>query len=34
MGSDALKGMIAEIDRLWTGKVTRTGEVLEPMQET
>lgn len=33
MGSDALKGMIAEFDRLWTGKVTRTREVLELIQE-
>lgn len=33
MGSDALRGMIAEFDRLWTGKVTRTREVLELIQE-
>ncbi len=33
MASDALKGMIAEFDRLWTGKVTRTREVLELIQE-
>ena len=33
MGSDALKGMIAEFDRLWLGKVTRTREVLELIQE-
>ncbi len=33
MGSDALKGMIAEFDRLWHGKVTRTREVLELIQE-
>ena len=33
MGSDALKGMIAEFDRHWQGKVTRTREVLELIQE-
>ena len=33
MGSDALKGMISEFDRHWQGKVTRTREVLELIQE-
>ena len=33
MGSDALKGMIAEFDRHWSGRVTRTREVVELIQE-
>ena len=32
MGSDALKGLIAEFDRNWAGKVTRTREVVESIQ--
>ena len=32
MGSDALKGLIAEFDRNWGGKVTRTREVVESIQ--
>lgn len=32
MGSDALKGMIGEFDRLWSGQVTRTREVVELVQ--
>ena len=32
MGSDALKGMIAEFDRHWSGKVTRTRDVVELIQ--
>ena len=32
-GVRALRGMIAGIAWLWTGKVTRTREVLEPIQE-
>lgn len=31
--SDALKGMIAEFSRLWDGKVTRTRDVVELIQE-
>lgn len=27
-GSDALAGMVAEFDRLWAGKVTRTREIV------
>ena len=33
MGSDALKGLIAEFDRSWGGKVTRTREVVESIQK-
>ena len=29
MASDAIKALIAEFDRLWAGKVTRTREVVE-----
>ena len=32
MGSDALKGLIAEFDRNWAGKVIRTREVVESIQ--
>lgn len=32
MASDALKGMIAEFDRHWAGKVTRTREFFEVLQ--
>lgn len=32
MASDALKGMIGEFDRLWSGQVTRTREVVELVQ--
>ena len=32
MGSDAIKGLIAEFDRRWQGKVTRTREVVESIQ--
>jgi hypothetical protein len=30
--SDAIKGLIAEFDRLWDGKVERTREVVENIQ--
>ena len=33
MASDALKGLIAEFDRSWEGKVTRTREVVESIQK-
>ena len=33
MGSDALKQLIAEFDRNWLGKVTRTREVVESIQK-
>ncbi len=33
MASDALKQMIGEFDRHWRGKVTRTREVVELIQE-
>lgn len=33
MASDALKQMIGEFDRHWRGKVTRTREVVEVIQE-
>ena len=32
MASDALKRMIGEFDRLWSGQVTRTREVVELVQ--
>lgn len=32
MGSDALKGLIAEFDRVWGDRVTRTREVVEQAQ--
>ena len=32
MGSDALKRMIAEFDRHWSGKVTRSRDVVELIQ--
>ena len=32
MGSDALKRMIGEFDRLWSGSVTRTREVVDLVQ--
>ena len=32
MGSDALKRMIREFDRLWSGSVTRTREVVDLVQ--
>jgi hypothetical protein len=31
--SDAIKALIAEFDRLWDGKVTRTREVIEIKQK-
>ena len=33
MGSDASKQLIAEFDRNWQGKVTRTREVVESIQQ-
>ena len=33
MGSDAIKELIAEFDRNWQGKVTRTREVVESIQK-
>ncbi len=33
MASDALQGLIAEFDRHWQGKVTRTREVVESIQK-
>ena len=33
MASDALKRLIAEFDRNWQGRVTRTREVVESIQE-
>ena len=32
-GSDALSALIAEFDRLWTGKVTRTRNIVRSIQE-
>ena len=32
MDSDALKALIAELDRKWEGKVTRTRDVVESVQ--
>ena len=32
MGSDAIKRMIGEFDRVWQGQVTRTREVVELVQ--
>ena len=32
MGSDAIRELIAEFDRNWEGKVTRTREVVESIQ--
>ena len=31
-GGDALKGLIAEFDRLWDGKVTRTRDIVDTVQ--
>ena len=33
MGSDTLKELIAEFDRHWQGRVTRTREVVESVQK-
>lgn len=32
MGSDAIKGLVAEFDRKWGSRVTRTREVLDVAQ--
>lgn len=32
MASDAIKGLIAEFDRHWMGKVTRTRDAVESIQ--
>jgi hypothetical protein len=32
MGSDAIKGLIAEFDRVWGNRVTRTRDVVETAQ--
>jgi hypothetical protein len=31
-GSDALKGLVGEFDRLWDGKVTRRRDLVESLQ--
>jgi hypothetical protein len=31
-GSAALKGLVAEFDRLWDGKVTRRRDIVESVQ--
>ena len=33
MESDAIRNLIAEFDRKWQGKVTRTREVVESIQK-
>ena len=33
MESDAIRNLIAEFDRNWQGKVTRTREVVESIQQ-
>jgi hypothetical protein len=32
-GSDALKGLVAEFDRLWEGRVTRTRDIVPDIQQ-
>jgi len=32
-GSDALKGLVAEFDRLWAGKVERTRDIVPSVQQ-
>jgi hypothetical protein len=33
MGSDAIKGLIAEFDRVWQSRVVRTREVIDIVQD-
>ncbi len=32
-GSDALKGLVAEFDRMWGGRVTRTRDIVPSVQQ-